>query len=84
MHSCQQSERLALGLLHLGMEKGDRLGIWSPNKYEWITTQFASALAGFILVNVNPMYHSEDLCYAVEKVGIKTVNKHREQLGAFF
>ena len=39
-----------MGLLHLGMEKGDRLGIWSPNKYEWITTQFASALAGFILV----------------------------------
>uniref|UniRef100_A0A914HHD9 Medium-chain acyl-CoA ligase ACSF2, mitochondrial n=1 Tax=Globodera rostochiensis TaxID=31243 RepID=A0A914HHD9_GLORO len=67
------SERLAAGLVHLGMEKGDRLGIWAPNKYEWITAQFASALGGFVLVNVNPMYHSEDLCYAIEKVGIKTL-----------
>ncbi|KAL7073208.1 hypothetical protein ACQ4LE_007514 [Meloidogyne hapla] len=69
----EDSERLATGLIHLGMEKGDRIGIWSPNKYEWITTQFASALAGFILVNINPMYHADDLCYAVEQVGIKTL-----------
>lgn len=67
------SEKFALGLIHIGMEKGDRIGIWSPNKYEWIVTQFASALAGLILVNVNPMYQIEDLSYAVDKVGIKTL-----------
>ncbi|CAK5116660.1 unnamed protein product [Meloidogyne enterolobii] len=50
------SERLATGLIHLGMEKGDRIGIWSPNKYEWITTQFASALAGFILLICPPAF----------------------------
>jgi acyl-CoA synthetase (AMP-forming)/AMP-acid ligase II len=55
------------------MEKGDRIGIWSPNKYQWIVTQFASALAGMILVNVNPMYQTEDLSYAVEKVGVKAL-----------
>uniref|UniRef100_A0A914DMD3 Medium-chain acyl-CoA ligase ACSF2, mitochondrial n=1 Tax=Acrobeloides nanus TaxID=290746 RepID=A0A914DMD3_9BILA len=66
-------ENLATGLLHLGLEKGDRLGIWSPNHYEWIVTQFASALAGLILVNVNPMYMAKDLCYAIEKVGIKAL-----------
>ena len=68
-----QSEKLALGLIHLGVEKGDRIGIWSPNHYEWIVTQFAAALAGLILVNVNPMYKSEDLYYALDKVGIKAL-----------
>jgi acyl-CoA synthetase (AMP-forming)/AMP-acid ligase II len=67
------SEKLALGLIHLGVEKGDRIGIWSPNHYEWIVTQFAAALAGYILVNVNPMYKSEDLYYALDKVGIKAL-----------
>lgn len=67
----EDSEKLALGLIHLGLEKGDRIGIWSPNNYEWIVTQFATALAGYILVNVNPMYQSEDLSYAIDKVGLK-------------
>lgn len=67
----EDSENLAIGLIHLGLEKGDRVGIWSPNKYEWIVAQFGTALAGLILVNVNPMYQSEDLWYAIEKVGIK-------------
>uniref|UniRef100_A0AC34FPW0 AMP-binding protein n=1 Tax=Panagrolaimus sp. ES5 TaxID=591445 RepID=A0AC34FPW0_9BILA len=67
------SEKLALGLIHLGVEKGDRIGIWSPNHYEWIVTQFAAALAGYVLVNVNPMYKSEDLYYALDKVGIKAL-----------
>ncbi|KAI1720672.1 AMP-binding enzyme domain-containing protein [Ditylenchus destructor] len=69
----EDSEKLALGLIHLGLVKGDRIGIWSPNRYEWIVTQFGSSLAGLVLVNVNPMYQSEDLSYAVEKVGIKAL-----------
>lgn len=71
--SLAQCERLALGLIHLGLEKDDRLGIWSPNHYEWIVAQFGAALAGLTLVNVNPMYHSEDLAYAIEMVGIKAL-----------
>jgi len=67
------AEKLALGLTHLGLEKDDRLGIWSPNCYEWIVTQFAAALAGLILVNVNPMYKTEELSYAIDKVGIKAL-----------
>lgn len=55
------------------MEKDDRIGIWSPNYYEWIVTQFGAALAGLILVNVNPMYRSEDIIYAIENVGIKAL-----------
>lgn len=45
-----QAEDLASGLLHLGVEKGDRIGIWGPNTYEWVVTQFAAALGGMILV----------------------------------
>ncbi|KAI6223086.1 hypothetical protein M3Y99_01465700 [Aphelenchoides fujianensis] len=69
----EDSEKLALGLTHLGLEKDDRVGIWSPNCYEWIVTQFAAALGGFILVNVNPMYKTEELSYAIDKVGIKAL-----------
>lgn len=46
-----QSERLALGLLHLGLKKGDRVGMWGPNFYEWVTCQFATALAGLVMVS---------------------------------
>lgn len=53
MKNCSQSEALATGLIHLGTEKGDRIGIWGPNTYEWVTTQFAAALAGLILVRTS-------------------------------
>lgn len=46
-----QAERLACGLIHLGVEKGDRVGIWGPNTYEWVTAQFATALGGMVLVS---------------------------------
>ncbi|PAV88172.1 hypothetical protein WR25_19746 [Diploscapter pachys] len=69
----KDAERLATGLIHLGIEKGDRIGIWGPNSYEWIVTQFATALGGMILVNINPSYQSEELMYALEKVGIKVI-----------
>uniref|UniRef100_A0A0K0EQW0 Medium-chain acyl-CoA ligase ACSF2, mitochondrial n=1 Tax=Strongyloides stercoralis TaxID=6248 RepID=A0A0K0EQW0_STRER len=67
------SEKLALGLIHLGLQKGDRIGIWAPNHYVWIVTQFAAALSGFVLVNVNPFYQTEELKYAIDKVGIKAI-----------
>src|SRR5262245_56368019 len=49
----EECDRLARSLLAIGIQKGDRLGIWSPNNYEWVITQFASAKIGAILVNIN-------------------------------
>src|SRR5262245_36191561 len=59
---------LAAGLLALGLEPGDRVGIWSPNNAEWVLTQFATAKAGLILVNVNPAYRRAEIEYALNKV----------------
>ena len=56
--------RLAYGLVSLGLLKGDRVGIWSPNRYEWLLTQFATARIGLILVNINPAYRLSELEYA--------------------
>ena len=64
---------LAAGLLSLGLAPGDRVGIWSPNNSEWATTQFATAKAGLILVNVNPAYRRTELEYALNKVGCKAL-----------
>ena len=59
---------LAAGLLALGLERGDRVGIWSPNRSEWTLAQFATAKAGLVLVNVNPAYRRSELEYAMNKV----------------
>ncbi|KAK0412027.1 hypothetical protein QR680_005989 [Steinernema hermaphroditum] len=67
------AEKLATGLLHLGLEKGDRVGMWGPNTYEWVVCQFGTALAGMIMVNVNPSYQTEELKFALGKVGIKAL-----------
>ncbi|MFI5018382.1 MAG: AMP-binding protein [Dongiales bacterium] len=64
-------EALAAGLLGLGLLPGDRLGIWSPNNSEWVLTQFASAKAGLILVNINPAYRLHELDYVLNKVGCR-------------
>jgi fatty-acyl-CoA synthase len=66
-------DALASGLLALGLEPGDRVGIWSPNNSEWATTQFATAKAGLILVNINPAYRLAELEYAINKVGCKAL-----------
>lgn len=66
-------ERLATGLLALGIEPGDRVGIWAPNCYEWCVTQFATARIGAILVNVNPAYRVFELEYALNKSGCKAI-----------
>jgi fatty-acyl-CoA synthase len=52
----QRVDAFAAGLIALGLERGDRVGIWSPNNAEWVITQFATAKAGLILVNINPAY----------------------------
>jgi fatty-acyl-CoA synthase len=69
----QQVDALAAGLLTLGLEPGDRIGIWSPNSSEWVLTQFATAKAGLILVNINPAYRTAELEYALNKVGCKAL-----------
>ena len=66
-------DALAAGLLALGLEPGDRVGIWSPNNTEWALTQFATAKAGLILVNINPAYRLAELDYALNKVGCKAL-----------
>ena len=51
-------DALAYGLLQQGIVKGDRVGIWSPNRSEWVVTQYATAKIGAILVNINPAYRT--------------------------
>ena len=65
----ERTKALAAGFLALGLRPGDRLGIWSPNNAEWVLTQFASARAGLILVNINPAYRLHELEYTINKVG---------------
>ncbi len=69
----KQVNRLATGLIHLGIKPGDRIGIWSPNRYEWVVTQFATAKMGAILVCVNPAYRLYELEYALNKVECKAI-----------
>jgi len=66
-------DAFASGLLALGLEPGDRIGIWSPNNSEWVVTQFATAKAGLILVNINPAYRLAELEYAINKVECKAL-----------
>ncbi|MEO0362506.1 MAG: AMP-binding protein [Pseudomonadota bacterium] len=69
----REVDRLAGGLLRLGVEPGDRVGIWSPNRIEWLLTQFATARIGAILVCINPAYRLGELEYALNKVGCKAL-----------
>lgn len=65
----EQVERVACGLMRLGLAPGERVGIWAQNCAEWVLMQFASARAGLILVNINPAYRRSELEYALNKVG---------------
>ena len=69
----ERVDRCAAGLLALGLKPGDRVGIWSPNNAEWVITQFATARAGLILVNINPAYRLTEVEYALNKVGCKAL-----------
>jgi len=63
-------EAAAAGLVALGVGRGDRVGIWSPNRVEWLLTQFATARIGAVLVNINPAYRLSELEYALNKSGV--------------
>jgi fatty-acyl-CoA synthase len=69
----EEVNQLAASFLAMGLRKGDRVGIWGPNSYEWVLTQLATAKAGLILVNVNPAYRPNEAKYALKKVGCKVV-----------
>jgi len=64
---------VARGLLDLGLEKGERVGLWSPNYVEWALVQYATAKLGVILVNLNPAYRTHELTYAVGQSGCRLV-----------
>ena len=71
-------DRLAAGLLALGLEKGDRVGVWAPNCAEWTLVQFATARVGLIQVNINPAYRLSEVEYTLNKVGVKALVCARE------
>jgi len=71
-------EAFAAGLLALDLQPGDRVGIWSPNNIEWLITQFATARAGLVLVNINPAYRKAEVIYTLNKVGCKALVLARE------
>lgn len=62
-------DALAAGLHGLGLRTGDRVGIWSPNRFEWLLTQFATARLGLVLVTINPAYRLSEVEYVLNKVG---------------
>ncbi len=66
-------DAVALGLLELGVERGDRVGIWAPNCAEWTFVQYAAAKIGAILVNINPAYRSHELVYVLEQASVRTL-----------
>ncbi len=66
-----QVDLVARGLLDLGMEMGDRIGVWSPNYAEWTIVQYATAKIGVILVNINPAYRLHELAYALNQSGCR-------------
>ncbi len=74
--------RAARGLLALGVQRGDRVGIWAPNRLEWVITQYATARIGAILVNVNPAYRTSELGYCLKQSGVSVLLHARAFRGA--
>ncbi|WP_369801062.1 AMP-binding protein [Nocardiopsis sp. SBT366] len=66
-------ERVALGLLDLGVVKGDRVGVWAPNRSEWVLVQYATARVGAVMVNINPAYRTHELEYVLNQAGISVL-----------
>ena len=69
----QRVDACAAGLLALGLRRGDTIGIWAPNCAEWVVTQFATAKAGLVLVNINPAYRLGELEYSLNRVQCKAL-----------
>lgn len=69
----EAADDFAVGLMALGVGRGDRVGIWAPTCWEWTVCQFATARAGLVLVNINPAYRASELEYTLRKVGVKAL-----------
>ena len=69
----REVDRVARGLMALGLQRGDRLGIWSPNNAEWVLVQYATAQVGVILVNLNPAYRTSEVAHALAQSGCRAV-----------
>src|SRR5205809_1820750 len=69
----QQTEEVAKAFMAINVKKGDRVGIWSPNRYEWVLVQYATARIGVILVNINPAYQLSELTYALNLSGVSVI-----------
>jgi len=69
----QQVTEVAKALLAINVQKGDRVAIWSPNCYEWVLVQYATARIGAILVNINPAYRTSELAYALGQSGVSVL-----------
>src|SRR5260221_6538366 len=72
-HFADECRRVARGLVALGLEKGDRVGIWSPNNAEWVFVQFATGQVCVILVNLNPAYRTHEVSYALQQSGCRAL-----------
>lgn len=68
-----QTTAVAKALIFLGAKAGDRIGIWSSNRYEWVLLQYATARIGTILVNINPAYRTHELTYVINQSGIRNI-----------
>nr|WP_233153485.1 AMP-binding protein [Kineosporia sp. R_H_3] len=75
-------DQVALGLLAMGVTKGDRVGIWSPNCAEWMFVQYATAKIGAVLVNVNPAYRAHELTFVVNQSGMRVLVSAVEHKGS--
>jgi len=77
-------DRLAAGMLAAGLRRGDRVGVWGPNRAEWALVQYATAKVGLILVNINPAYRTSELEYALGQSGCRLLFAAREVRGSDF
>jgi fatty-acyl-CoA synthase len=77
-------DRLAAGMLAAGLRRGDRVGVWGPNRAEWVLVQYATAKLGVILVNINPAYRTSELGYALGQSGCRFLFSAREVKGSDF
>src|SRR5262245_43531904 len=71
------ADQVARGLLAMNIQRGDRVGVWSPNRFEWVVMQYATARIGAILVNINPAYKSTELAYVLDQAGISVLAMSR-------
>jgi fatty-acyl-CoA synthase len=80
----QAVDRLAGGMLAAGLRRGDRVGVWGPNRAEWVLVQYATAKVGLILVNINPAYRLNELEYALAQSGCRWIFATQQLKGSSF